>query len=119
MQEINNIISDCQEAIPVDRHYFTIVETSRLCNVKPSVLRYWEQEFPQIRNIKKRGNRRYFTREQVLMIQKIRGLLYNQGYTIPNIKATMNQETQPSKVTNVSQVQQLKKTLGEVLHLLR
>ena len=67
--------------IPAKR-YFTISEVSNLCGVKPHVLRYWEQEFPQLRPMKRRGNRRYYQRHEVLMIRKIRELLYDQGFTI-------------------------------------
>ncbi len=67
--------------IPAKR-YFTISEVSNLCGVKPHVLRYWEQEFTQLRPMKRRGNRRYYQRHEVLMIRKIRDLLYEQGFTI-------------------------------------
>jgi DNA-binding transcriptional MerR regulator len=68
-------------AIPAKR-YFTIGEVSELCGVKPYVLRYWEQEFTQLRPMKRRGNRRYYQHHEVLLIRKIRGLLYDQGFTI-------------------------------------
>ena len=68
-------------AIPAKR-YFTIGEVSELCAVKPHVLRYWEQEFTQLRPMKRRGNRRYYQHHEVLMIRRIRGLLYEQGFTI-------------------------------------
>ena len=67
--------------IPTKR-YFTIGEVSNLCGVKPHVLRYWEQEFIQLRPMKRRGNRRYYQHHEVLMIRKIRNLLYDQGFTI-------------------------------------
>ena len=67
--------------IPTKR-YFTIGEVSNLCGVKPHVLRYWEQEFQQLRPMKRRGNRRYYQHHEVLMIRKIRDLLYDQGFTI-------------------------------------
>jgi DNA-binding transcriptional MerR regulator len=68
-------------AIPSKR-YFTIGEVSDLCCVKAYILRYWEQEFPSLKPMKRRGNRRYYQREDVLMIRQIRGLLYEEGYTI-------------------------------------
>ncbi|MEY4507798.1 MAG: hypothetical protein RL297_2376 [Pseudomonadota bacterium] len=68
-------------AIPVKR-YFTIGEVGELCGVKPHVLRYWEQEFTQLRPMKRRGNRRYYQHHEVLMIRRIRDLLYDQGFTI-------------------------------------
>ena len=67
--------------IPAKR-YFTIGEVSDLCIVKPHVLRYWEQEFPQLSPVKKRGNRRYYQREDILIIREIRKLLYDEGFTI-------------------------------------
>jgi DNA-binding transcriptional MerR regulator len=68
-------------AIPGKR-YFTIGEVSELCGVKPHVLRYWEQEFTQLKPVKRRGNRRYYQRHDVVLIREIRGLLYEQGFTI-------------------------------------
>ena len=68
-------------AIPAKR-YFTIGEVGELCDVKPHVLRYWEQEFAQLRPMKRRGNRRYYQHHEVLMIRRIRGLLYEEGFTI-------------------------------------
>ncbi|MBI5331492.1 MAG: MerR family transcriptional regulator [Betaproteobacteria bacterium] len=67
--------------IPTKR-YFTIGEVSDLCGVKPHVLRYWEQEFTQLRPVKRRGNRRYYQHHEVLLIRRIRALLYEQGFTI-------------------------------------
>ncbi len=64
------------------KRYFTIGEVSQLCEVKPHVLRYWEQEFPQLKPVKRRGNRRYYQRQDVIIIRQIRGLLYDQGFTI-------------------------------------
>ena len=64
------------------KRYFTIGEVSGLCSVKPHVLRYWEQEFPQLKPVKRRGNRRYYQRVDVLLIRQIRSLLYDQGFTI-------------------------------------
>ena len=73
--------SDELPPIPGKR-YFTIGEVSQLCDVKPHVLRYWEQEFPQLKPVKRRGNRRYYQRQDVIIIRQIRGLLYEQGFTI-------------------------------------
>jgi DNA-binding transcriptional MerR regulator len=67
--------------IPAKR-YFTIGEVSELCGVKPHVLRYWEQEFTQLKPVKRRGNRRYYQHHEVLLVRRIRELLYNQGFTI-------------------------------------
>jgi len=64
------------------KRYFTIGEVAELCDVKPHVLRYWEQEFPQLKPVKRRGNRRYYQRHDVLLIRQIRSLLYDEGFTI-------------------------------------
>ena len=76
-------IKDAQAlpAIPAKR-YFTIGEVSELCGVKPHVLRYWEQEFTQLKPVKRRGNRRYYQHHEVLLVRRIRSLLYEQGFTI-------------------------------------
>jgi DNA-binding transcriptional MerR regulator len=73
--------ADALPAIPAKR-YFTIGEVSELCRVKPHVLRYWEQEFAQLRPVKRRGNRRYYQHHEVLLVRRIRELLYEQGFTI-------------------------------------
>lgn len=75
------IPSDQLPPIPAKR-YFTIGEVSELCGVKPHVLRYWEQEFTQLKPVKRRGNRRYYQHHEVLLIRRIRGLLYDEGFTI-------------------------------------
>ena len=64
------------------KRYFAIGEVSELCDVKPHVLRYWEQEFPQLKPVKRRGNRRYYQHDDVMMVRRIRSLLYEQGFTI-------------------------------------
>lgn len=75
--------SNNNEILPIpDKRYFTIGEVSELCFVKPHVLRYWEQEFPQLKPVKRRGNRRYYQRDDVMVIREIRELLYDQGFTI-------------------------------------
>ena len=74
--------------IPAKR-YFTIGEVGELCCVKPHVLRYWEQEFTQLRPMKRRGNRRYYQHHEVLMVRRIRGLLYEQGFTISGARNKM------------------------------
>ena len=74
------------------KRYFTIGEVSDLCAVKPHVLRYWEQEFPQLKPIKRRGNRRYYQRHDVIMIRQIRGLLYEEGFTIGGARQKLSGE---------------------------
>ena len=68
------------------KRYFTIGEVGQLCELKPHVLRYWEQEFPQLSPIKRRGNRRYYQREDILLIRRIRNMLYDEGFTISGAK---------------------------------
>ncbi|AQQ67941.1 MerR family transcriptional regulator [Microbulbifer agarilyticus] len=71
------------------KRYFTIGEVSELCAVKPHVLRYWEQEFPQLSPVKRRGNRRYYQHQDVVLIRQIRALLYEEGYTIGGARLQM------------------------------
>ena len=80
------------------KRYFTIGEVGDLCCVKPHVLRYWEQEFPQLKPLKRRGNRRYYQHHDVLLIRQIRGLLYENGFTIGGAKQQLiDEETQNNK----------------------
>jgi DNA-binding transcriptional MerR regulator len=79
--------------IPAKR-YFTIGEVAELCGVKPHVLRYWEQEFTQLRPMKRRGNRRYYQHHEVLMIRRIRDLLYDQGFTISGARNRLQELAQ-------------------------
>jgi len=90
--------------IPVKR-YFTIGEVGELCGVKPHVLRYWEQEFTQLRPMKRRGNRRYYQHHEVLMIRRIRDLLYDQGFTISGAR---------NKLQELVQNERDKRKAGEV-----
>ena len=86
-------------AIPVKR-YFTIGEVGELCGVKPHVLRYWEQEFHRLRPMKRRGNRRYYQHHEVLMIRRIRELLYEQGFTISGARNRMQELGLGQKITD-------------------
>ena len=79
--------------IPAKR-YFTIGEVSELCGVKPHVLRYWEQEFTQLRPVKRRGNRRYYQHHEVLLVRRIRELLYEQGFTISGARQRLDRSAQ-------------------------
>jgi len=81
--------------IPAKR-YFTIGEVSELCGVKPHVLRYWEQEFTQLKPVKRRGNRRYYQHHEVLLIRRIRELLYEQGFTISGARNRLDESQGPS-----------------------
>ena len=105
--------------IPAKR-YFTIGEVSELCGVKPHVLRYWEQEFTQLKPVKRRGNRRYYQRHEVLMVRQIRGLLYEQGYTIGGARLRLEGDAGKDESALSSQiVKQVRMELEEVLQLLR
>ena len=88
--------------IPAKR-YFTIGEVSELCDVKPHVLRYWETEFPSLKPVKRRGNRRYYQRSDVMMVRQIRGLLYEQGYTISGARLRLEGD-QAKSVASTSAV---------------
>ena len=102
------------------KRYFTIGEVSELCGVKPHVLRYWEQEFPQLKPVKRRGNRRYYQRQDVLMIRQIRSLLYEQGFTIGGARQKMSGENAREDVTQSQQiVHQIRLELEDVLQLLK
>lgn len=82
--------SDELPPIPAKR-YFTIGEVSELCGVKPHVLRYWEQEFTQLKPVKRRGNRRYYQHHEVLLVRRIRELLYSQGFTISGARNRLDE----------------------------
>ena len=102
------------------KRYFTIGEVSELCAVKPHVLRYWEQEFPQLKPVKRRGNRRYYQRQDVLIIRQIRSLLYDEGFTIGGARQRLTGEEAKSDVSQSQQiVRQLRVELEEVLKILR
>jgi DNA-binding transcriptional MerR regulator len=106
-------------AIPGKR-YFTIGEVSDLCGVKPHVLRYWEQEFPQLKPVKRRGNRRYYQRHDVIMIRQIRSLLYEQGFTIGGARQKLSGNDAKDDVNQSKQiVKQLVNELEEVLEILK
>ncbi len=123
--------------IPAKR-YFTIGEVSELCGVKPHVLRYWEQEFTQLKPVKRRGNRRYYQHHEVLLIRKIRELLYEQGFTISGARNRLDGAEEAIDLTptaagsaqtanviysstpnNIFDFVQFKAELREVIQLLR
>ena len=119
--------------IPAKR-YFTIGEVSELCGVKPHVLRYWEQEFTQLKPVKRRGNRRYYQHHEVLLIRKIRELLYEQGFTISGARNRLDGAEDVGETAAITQVAdltsatisnnvfdfvQFKTELREVIQLLR
>jgi DNA-binding transcriptional MerR regulator len=86
--------------IPAKR-YFTIGEVSDLCGVKPHVLRYWEQEFTQLKPVKRRGNRRYYQHHEVLLVRRIRELLYEQGFTINGARNRLEENERPLRADGV------------------
>jgi DNA-binding transcriptional MerR regulator len=116
--------------IPAKR-YFTIGEVSELCGVKPHVLRYWEQEFTQLKPVKRRGNRRYYQHHEVLLIRRIRELLYEQGFTISGARNRLDEHavsTDELGITNHTvamaepqaiDISGLRKELQDLLQLLR
>lgn len=102
------------------KRYFTIGEVSELCAVKPHVLRYWEQEFPQLSPVKRRGNRRYYQRQDVMTIRQIRSLLYDQGFTIGGARLQMtNENSQPDNKQFSQLVTQMIGELEQVLKVLK
>ena len=106
-------------AIPAKR-YFTIGEVSELCGVKPHVLRYWEQEFEQLKPVKRRGNRRYYQRGDVIMIRQIRSLLYEQGFTIGGARQQLQGDRAQDDVSRSHQIiRQVRMELEQVLHALK
>jgi len=98
------------------KRYFTIGEVAELCDVKPHVLRYWEQEFPQLKPVKRRGNRRYYQRHDVLLIRQIRGLLYDEGFTIGGARQRLEGEGAKDDVSQSQQI--IRQTLVELEELL-
>jgi DNA-binding transcriptional MerR regulator len=117
-----------QELSPIPaKRYFTIGEVSELCNVKPHVLRYWEQEFSTLKPVKRRGNRRYYQRHDVLVIRQIHKLLYEQGFTIAGARqrieaeqdgAAMTERKAVKSATPVAVIRELREELEQVLLVL-
>ncbi|PUA19996.1 MerR family transcriptional regulator [Glaciimonas sp. PCH181] len=104
--------------IPAKR-YFTIGEVSELCGVKPHVLRYWEQEFTQLKPVKRRGNRRYYQHHEVLLIRRIRELLYEQGFTISGARNKLDgrlAQAEKDSMAAAAEAAQNKINLIEVRH---
>ncbi|MBI2308489.1 MAG: MerR family transcriptional regulator [Rhodocyclales bacterium] len=116
-----DISSDALPPIPAKR-YFTIGEVSELCGVKPHVLRYWEQEFTQLKPVKRRGNRRYYQHHEVLLVRRIRELLYSQGFTISGARNRLDEgapaEPSPSTAAALSP-EMLRAELASVIAMLR
>jgi DNA-binding transcriptional MerR regulator len=105
--------------IPAKR-YFTIGEVSELCGVKPHVLRYWEQEFTQLKPVKRRGNRRYYQHHEVLLIRRIRELLYDQGFTISGARNRLDEiaSQAPSETRTAPDLGDIRDEIRKVLDIL-
>ena len=122
--ETNHRPKETLPPIPAKR-YFTIGEVSELCGVKPHVLRYWEQEFTQLKPVKRRGNRRYYQHHEVLLIRRIRDLLYDQGFTISGARNRLDETvTEPAKTSRAAaaratNLSALRKEIKSVLDMLR
>ena len=102
------------------KRYFTIGEVSELCGVKPHVLRYWEQEFTQLKPVKRRGNRRYYQRHDVILIRQIRSLLYDKGFTIGGARQQLTGEVAKDDSNQSQQlVRQIRNELEEILNTLK
>lgn len=93
-----------------DRRYFTISEVGQLCALKAYVLRYWEQEFPQLKPIKRKGNRRYYQQQDVLLVRQIKKLLYEEGFTIEGARAKLTNVVEP-----VSEVIKINATVKKII----
>ena len=113
--------SNNQELPPIPgKRYFTIGEVSELCGVKSHVLRYWEQESPNLKPMKRRGNRRYYQRQDVLLIRQIRSLLYEHGYTISGARLKLNGEEAEDDTNQSKQlIRQYIVELEDILKLLK
>ena len=108
---------DSQLPMIPSKRYFTISEASNLCNVEAHVLRYWEQEFSQLSPIKRRGNRRYYQRHDVMLIRHIKELLYDNGYTIKGAKQKLSDEASDQE-TKSSSVSAIRSELESIIDLL-
>ncbi len=115
--------SDSHDLPPIPaKRYFTIGEVSELCGVKPHVLRYWEQEFTQLKPVKRRGNRRYYQHHEVLLVRRIRQLLYGEGFTISGARNRLEENALTSDTADGSPAPQpsvsLRDELDEIIALL-
>lgn len=106
-----------------DKIYFTIGEVSKLCLLAPYVLRYWEQEFPQLNPSKRCGNRRYYKRDEIILIRRIKNLLYEQGFTIEGARIKLDNDRNSPAITGTPSIEsikniiiQLKEMVGELEH---
>ncbi len=119
----NHKLNAVLPSIPAKR-YFTIGEVSDLCGVKAHVLRYWEQEFTQLKPVKRGGNRRYYQHHEVLLIRRIRQLLYEEGFTISGARGRLSDfvgqriENQPQLLQSSANLSELRREISEIIALL-
>ncbi|MBK8570250.1 MAG: MerR family transcriptional regulator [Nitrosomonadales bacterium] len=119
----NHKLNAVLPSIPAKR-YFTIGEVSDLCGVKAHVLRYWEQEFTQLKPVKRGGNRRYYQHHEVLLIRRIRQLLYEEGFTISGARGRLSDfvgqriENQPQLLQSSPNLSELRREISEIIALL-
>ncbi len=121
MQEKNkktNLSNNAQLPLIPDKLYFSIGEVSKLCEIKPHVLRYWEQEFEQLNPTKRRGNRRYYQRNDVIMVRQIKNLLYEKGFTIEGARVQLVQTANAVQTTETGCLQRVLVDLEGLLLLL-
>ncbi|HTH95664.1 MAG TPA: MerR family transcriptional regulator [Rhodocyclaceae bacterium] len=112
--------SDLQELPPIPaKRYFTIGEVSELCGVKPHVLRYWEQEFTQLKPVKRRGNRRYYQHHEVLLVRRIRELLYQEGFTISGARNRLDEVGGARAEKSDTELPSLRAELANIIEMLR
>jgi len=122
----SNQLEDVSELPPIPaKRYFTIGEVSELCGVKPHVLRYWEQEFTQLKPVKRRGNRRYYQHHEVMLVRRIRELLYREGFTISGARnrleeyQVLKRETEEIVENSQANIAQIRKNLTALLAYLK
>ena len=101
-----------------DKIYFTIGEVSKLCLLEPYVLRYWEQEFPQLNPAKRCGNRRYYKRDEIILIRRIKNLLYEQGFTIEGARIKLKIDKNASPTLNAQSVETIKNAISQLQNIL-
>lgn len=115
MKDVPNYCKTVELPPIPEKRYFTIGEVSLLCELKPHVLRYWEQEFTALAPSKRRGNRRYYRLEDVTLVRKIRVLLYEQGFTLQGAKAQLNQKKSQQHTVKVSSPNSPDKTINTMI----
>lgn len=119
-QQGRNLSKKTSLALPEipDKIYFTIGEVSKLCLLEPYVLRYWEQEFPDLSPAKRCGNRRYYKRDEIILIRRIKGLLYEQGFTIEGARLKLEGDKNVSHVANAKPSESIKKIIMQLKEML-